>query len=104
MVGGDSVYERRVAQVVGFVEAPRHGLALPLDVRGTAFQTKAAEYIAAEYASAGHELRTGMEKNHEIALGLLGVPYGVAYRDGITKLRELIAGATEARAQSSPWA
>ena len=32
-------------------------------------------------------------------LGLLGVPYGVAYRDGVTKLRELIAEATEARAQ-----
>lgn len=58
----------------------------------------AAQYITGEYASAGHELRTGMEKNHEIALGLLGVPYGVAYRDGITKLRELIAGAPEARA------
>ena len=59
----------------------------------------AAQYVAGEYASAGHELRTGMEKNHEVALGLLGVPYGVAYRDGVTKLRELIAEATEARAQ-----
>lgn len=38
LVGGDSDYERLVAQVVGFVEAPALGLALPLDVRGTAFQ------------------------------------------------------------------
>lgn len=38
LVGGDSTYERLVAQVVGFVEAPGRGLALPLDVRGTAFQ------------------------------------------------------------------
>jgi len=27
-----------VAKVVGFVEAPAHGLDLPLDIRGTAFQ------------------------------------------------------------------
>lgn len=38
LVGGDSAYERLVAQVVGLVEAPGRGLALPLDVRGTAFQ------------------------------------------------------------------
>ncbi len=38
LVGGDWAYEQQVAQVVGLVEAPRRGLALPLDVRGTAFQ------------------------------------------------------------------
>jgi AraC family transcriptional regulator of adaptative response/methylated-DNA-[protein]-cysteine methyltransferase len=38
LIGGDAEFERRVAQVVGFVEAPRLGLDLPLDVRGTAFQ------------------------------------------------------------------
>ena len=40
LVGGDEIYEQRVAQVVGLVEAPVHGLALPLDVRGTAFQQR----------------------------------------------------------------
>ena len=40
LVGGDAAYEQRVAQVVGLVEAPAHGLALPLDVRGTAFQQR----------------------------------------------------------------
>jgi len=40
LVGGDSDYERLVAQVVGLVEAPARGLALPLDVRGTAFQQR----------------------------------------------------------------
>ncbi len=40
LVGGDSAYERLVAQVVGLVEAPGRGLALPLDVRGTAFQQR----------------------------------------------------------------
>ncbi len=40
LVGGDAAYEQLVAQVVGLVEAPGHGLALPLDVRGTAFQQR----------------------------------------------------------------
>ncbi len=40
LVGGDAEYEQRVAQVVGLVEAPKRGLALPLDVRGTAFQQR----------------------------------------------------------------
>ncbi|HUG26037.1 bifunctional DNA-binding transcriptional regulator/O6-methylguanine-DNA methyltransferase Ada [Piscinibacter sp.] len=40
LVGGDAGFERLVAQVVGFVEAPGLGLDLPLDVRGTAFQQR----------------------------------------------------------------
>lgn len=40
LIGGDGDFERLVAQVVGFVEAPRLGLDLPLDVRGTAFQQR----------------------------------------------------------------
>lgn len=40
LIGGDARFERRVAQVVGFVEAPALGLDLPLDVRGTAFQQR----------------------------------------------------------------
>jgi AraC family transcriptional regulator of adaptative response/methylated-DNA-[protein]-cysteine methyltransferase len=40
LVGGDREYERLVARVVGFVENPRIGLDLPLDVRGTAFQQR----------------------------------------------------------------
>ena len=39
-MGGDADFERVVATVVGFVEAPALGLALPLDVRGTAFQER----------------------------------------------------------------
>jgi AraC family transcriptional regulator of adaptative response/methylated-DNA-[protein]-cysteine methyltransferase len=38
--GGDARFEELVAKVVGFVEAPRIGLDLPLDVRGTAFQQR----------------------------------------------------------------
>jgi AraC family transcriptional regulator of adaptative response/methylated-DNA-[protein]-cysteine methyltransferase len=40
LVGGDKEFEKTVAQVVGFIEAPRIGLNLPLDVRGTAFQLR----------------------------------------------------------------
>jgi len=40
LIGGDAEFERLVARVVGFVEAPRLGLDLPLDVRGTAFQQR----------------------------------------------------------------
>ncbi len=39
-IGGDKGFEKLVAKVVGFVESPAHGLDLPLDVRGTAFQQK----------------------------------------------------------------
>lgn len=40
LIGADAGYEALVARVVGFVEAPGHGLDLPLDVRGTAFQQR----------------------------------------------------------------
>lgn len=40
LIGGDKKFEKWVAKVVGFVEAPRLGLDLPLDVRGTAFQRR----------------------------------------------------------------
>jgi AraC family transcriptional regulator of adaptative response/methylated-DNA-[protein]-cysteine methyltransferase len=38
LIGGDADFEQLVAKVVGFVETPRIGFDLPLDVRGTAFQ------------------------------------------------------------------
>lgn len=40
LIGAERDFERTVAEVVGLVEAPRIGLALPLDVRGTAFQQR----------------------------------------------------------------
>jgi len=38
--GADAAFGQTVAQVVALVEAPRIGLELPLDVRGTAFQQR----------------------------------------------------------------
>jgi AraC family transcriptional regulator of adaptative response/methylated-DNA-[protein]-cysteine methyltransferase len=40
LIGGDASFEKLVAQVIGFVEQPRLGLDLPLDVQGTAFQQR----------------------------------------------------------------
>ncbi len=40
LIGGEKEFEELVARVVGFVETPRIGLDLPLDVRGTAFQQR----------------------------------------------------------------
>lgn len=40
LVGDDAGFEDLVAQVVGMIEAPKLGLDLPLDVRGTAFQQR----------------------------------------------------------------
>lgn len=40
LIGADAEFEQWVAQVVGLVETPALGLALPLDVRGTAFQER----------------------------------------------------------------
>jgi AraC family transcriptional regulator of adaptative response/methylated-DNA-[protein]-cysteine methyltransferase len=39
-VGAEADFEATVARVIGLVEAPRIGLDLPLDVRGTAFQQR----------------------------------------------------------------
>jgi AraC family transcriptional regulator of adaptative response/methylated-DNA-[protein]-cysteine methyltransferase len=40
LVGGDTDYEAVIAKVIGLVEAPRFGVDLPLDIRGTAFQQR----------------------------------------------------------------
>jgi AraC family transcriptional regulator of adaptative response/methylated-DNA-[protein]-cysteine methyltransferase len=46
IVGGDSTFDRWVAQAVGLVENPTLGLALPLDIRGTAFQVRVWEALS----------------------------------------------------------
>jgi len=45
--GAEPDFERTVAQVIGFVEAPRIGLDLPLDVRGTVFQQRVWDALRA---------------------------------------------------------
>ena len=45
LVGGDKAFEQLTGKVVGFVEDPKLGLELPLDVRGTAFQHRVWEAL-----------------------------------------------------------
>jgi AraC family transcriptional regulator of adaptative response/methylated-DNA-[protein]-cysteine methyltransferase len=47
LVGADRAFERTVARVVAFVEQPRLGLDLPLDIRGTAFQQRVWKQLMA---------------------------------------------------------
>lgn len=63
LIGGDAAFEGWMAQVVGFVEAPRLGLDLPLDVRGTAFQQRVWKALGeippgstASYAEVAHRI------------------------------------------------
>ncbi len=47
LTAGDSDFAHTVEQVVRFVEAPRIGLELPLDIRGTAFQQRVWQALRA---------------------------------------------------------
>lgn len=47
LVGADPEFERWVARVVAMVESPSVGLALPLDIRGSAFQQRVWQALAA---------------------------------------------------------
>ena len=52
LIGADAGFEATVAQVVGLVEAPQLGHALPLDLRGTAFQQRVWQALRAIPAGA----------------------------------------------------
>ena len=54
LIGADGQYEQTVAQVVSLIEQPRLGLALPLDIQGTAFQQRV--WQALQKIPAGHTL------------------------------------------------
>lgn len=79
-VGGDADFEQWVAQVVGFVEAPALGLALPLDLRGTAFQQRVWQAL------------------REIPPGRTSTYTGIAERIGSPKAVRAVAAACAANA------
>jgi len=66
--GADAAFDRTVAIVVGFVEAPHIGLALPLDVRGTAFQQRVWEALRA--------IPAGVTVSYAELAARVGVPAG----------------------------
>jgi AraC family transcriptional regulator of adaptative response/methylated-DNA-[protein]-cysteine methyltransferase len=47
LTGGDARFDQWMARVIGFVDAPRLGFDLPLDVRGTAFQRRVWRVLSA---------------------------------------------------------
>jgi AraC family transcriptional regulator of adaptative response/methylated-DNA-[protein]-cysteine methyltransferase len=69
LIGGDPGFERWVAEVVGFVEAPQLGLALPLDVRGTAFQQRVWRALS--------EIAPGSRASYAEIAGRIGAPRAV---------------------------
>ncbi len=80
LIGGDRGFEQLVATVVGFVEAPRIGLDLPLDVRGTAFQQRVWQAL------------------REIPAGHTASYTEIAQRIGAPKAVRAVAGACAANA------
>lgn len=69
LIGGDAGFEQLVAKVVGFVEAPRLGLDLPLDVRGTAFQQRVWEAL--------REIPAGLTVSYSEVARRIGAPRAV---------------------------
>lgn len=66
--GADAAFDQTVATVVGFVEAPHLGMALPLDVRGTAFQQRVWEALRA--------IPAGVTVSYAELAARVGVPSG----------------------------
>ena len=69
LIGGDAAFERLVARVVGFVEAPAVGLDLPLDLRGTAFQQRVWRTL--------REIPAGATVSYGEIAGRIGAPKAV---------------------------
>jgi AraC family transcriptional regulator, regulatory protein of adaptative response / methylated-DNA-[protein]-cysteine methyltransferase len=120
LVGADATYEQLVAKVVGLVEAPARGLALPLDVRGTAFQQRVWQALreippgaTASYASIAQKI--GSPRSVRAVAGAcaanalaVAIPChrvvrhdgGLSgYRWGVERKRDLIARESKQREQ-----
>jgi AraC family transcriptional regulator, regulatory protein of adaptative response / methylated-DNA-[protein]-cysteine methyltransferase len=69
LIGGDRSFERLVAQIVGFIEAPALGLDLPLDVRGSAFQQRVWQAL--------REIPPGATVTYKQIAGRVGAPGAV---------------------------
>ncbi|MFA7403437.1 MAG: bifunctional DNA-binding transcriptional regulator/O6-methylguanine-DNA methyltransferase Ada [Pelobacteraceae bacterium] len=69
LLGGDAGFEQLVARVVGFVEQPKLGLDLPLDLRGTAFQLRVWQAL--------REIPAGMTASYSDIAERIGAPRSV---------------------------
>jgi AraC family transcriptional regulator of adaptative response/methylated-DNA-[protein]-cysteine methyltransferase len=68
LIGAEPGFEATIAQVVGFVEAPRIGFDLPLDVRGTAFQQRVWQAL--------RQIPAGQTVGYAELAARLGMPQG----------------------------
>jgi AraC family transcriptional regulator of adaptative response/methylated-DNA-[protein]-cysteine methyltransferase len=66
---GERAFEQQLAQVVALVEQPERGLALPLDVRGTAFQERVWQALQA--------IPAGSTRSYAQVAAALGAPRAV---------------------------
>jgi AraC family transcriptional regulator of adaptative response/methylated-DNA-[protein]-cysteine methyltransferase len=80
LLGGEAGFDAWVAQVVGLVEAPKVGLNLPLDIRGTAFQQRVWQAL------------------RDIPPGQTASYSEIAHRLGLPKAVRAVAGACAANA------
>jgi len=78
LIGGDAAFEKTVAQVIGLVETPSQNFALPLDIRGTAFQQRVWQAL------------------REIPVGTTCSYHEIAERIGAPKAVRAVAGACAA--------
>jgi AraC family transcriptional regulator of adaptative response/methylated-DNA-[protein]-cysteine methyltransferase len=78
LIGGDKEFEKLASKVIGFVEAPKLGLDLPLDAQGTAFQHRVWQAL------------------REIPLGATASYGEIAKRIGSPKAIRAVAGACAA--------
>lgn len=69
LIGADPEFERWVARVVGLVEAPRLGLDLPLDLRGTTFQQRVWQAL--------REIPAGQTASYAAIAERIGAPKAV---------------------------
>jgi AraC family transcriptional regulator of adaptative response/methylated-DNA-[protein]-cysteine methyltransferase len=69
LIGGDGDFEKMIAKVLGFIEAPASGLDLPLDIRGTAFQQRVWQAL--------REIPSGATVSYTDVAARLGSPNAV---------------------------
>jgi AraC family transcriptional regulator of adaptative response/methylated-DNA-[protein]-cysteine methyltransferase len=69
LIAGGAEFEEWVSRVVGFVEEPRVGLDLPLDVRGTAFQQRVWQAL--------RDVPAGSTTSYAEIAGRIGAPKAV---------------------------
>ncbi len=69
LIGGDAGHEATMAAVVALVEAPAGGLALPLDIRGTAFQQRVWQAL--------RRIPAGATRSYAEIAAIIGAPGAV---------------------------